>query len=184
MVTSVRQVYQYGVDDNDVLTYVDQWWVAFAEENRAIGLVRDSVVGHSIWEFIADEPTRQLYRELHSYVRSTGKPIQVPFRCDSPTLQRFMQLKISRGENGHLQYESTLLRTVPQRRLSILSPRTKRSNAFLTMCSVCKRSLIEPSGWIELGDISLRLRMYDQQRVPELRYTVCPDCSRRISERQ
>mgnify|MGYP001821522752 FL=1 len=184
MVTSVRQVYQYGVDDTDVVTFVDEWWVAFAEENRAIGLSRDSVLGHSIWEFIADEPTQQLYRELHNYVRSSGRPVRVPFRCDSPTLQRFMQLKISHEGNGHLHYESTLLRTVPQRRLSVLNPRAKRTNAFLTMCSVCKRTLIEPSGWLELEDIALRLLMYDQQRVPGMRYTVCPDCSRRISDRQ
>jgi hypothetical protein len=49
----------------------------------------------------------------------------------------------------------------------------------LTMCSFCKRSLIEPSGWLEMEDISLRLKMDDQPSVPELRYTVCPDCSSR-----
>lgn len=181
MVAPVRQVYRYRVNQADHITFVDEWWLAFAAENRATGVDEASILGRSIWDFIADEPTRQLYRELHDRVRSSNQPIEVPFRCDSPTLRRYMQLTIHHEGEGQLRYESVLLRVSPQRRLRVLNPAADRSNAFLTMCSFCKRSLIEPAGWLELEDIALKLRMYDQPRVPELHYTVCPDCEKQLA---
>jgi len=180
MVASAGQIYRYGVDAGDLICHVDHWWLAFAAENGASDLGRDSLLGRSLWDFIADEPTRTLYQELHDRVRSTGNSIHVPFRCDSPTLRRYMQLTISQHEEGKLLYESTLLRTAPQPRMSVLSPSSDRANAFLTMCSCCKRSLLEPQGWLELEEIALRLRLYDQPSVPELRYTLCPNCSDRF----
>jgi hypothetical protein len=177
MVSQTQQVYRYRVNEADVIEFVDGWWLAFAKENNADGLTESSVVGRVIWDFIADEATRKLYREIHDYVRSSANPILVPFRCDSPTLQRFMQLKISKQATGQLLYESKLLRVVRQKRLALLDPKEDRSENSLTMCSFCKRSLIGASSWLELENISLKLRMYDQQKVPELKYTVCPDCS-------
>lgn len=182
MVAPVQQVFRYRVDDNDVIEFVDQWWLAFARENSAFGLDEPSVVGHAIWDFIADEPTRTLYAEIHQHVRSTGKPVVVPFRCDSPTLRRYMEPTISGGNNGQLLYQSALVRTCPHRRQPVYDRTRQRSSESLTMCSMCKRSLIEPAGWLEMEDISLRLRMYDQQTVPELCYTVCPQCSSRFGQ--
>lgn len=181
MVVPVQQIYCYSVDEADVIDFVDRWWLAFATENGAAGLEEAAVIGHPIWEFICDQPTTRLYREIHEHVRVSGKAIDVPFRCDSPTLRRYMQLSISRQDRGHLLYESKVIRTAPQRCLAALNRSTKRSRSFLTMCSMCKRCLIEPSGWLEMEDIALRLKMDDQPTVPELRYTLCPDCSSRFS---
>ncbi|WP_442509758.1 hypothetical protein SH528x_001354 [Novipirellula sp. SH528] len=176
MVIQTTQVYRYRVDASDIIVEVDQWWLAFAKENNTIDLDEPSVVGKSLWSFIADYATQKLYKEIHRFVRVTGNPITVPFRCDSPTLKRYMQLTITQRENQQLAYESILLRAVPSRRLSVLDPSEERSAAFLTMCSFCKRSLIEPAGWLEMENIAIKLRMYRKQTVPELRYTVCPEC--------
>ncbi|TWT82816.1 hypothetical protein CA13_42790 [Planctomycetes bacterium CA13] len=176
MVAHVQPVYQYSVDEADIIIRVNDWWIAFAKENNAAVLDEPSVVGHAVWDFIADEPTRMLYKEIHEQVRKSGIPITVPFRCDSPTLKRFMQLTIGKNPRGQLLYESSLIRAVPQARCAVLDSQQKRSNAFLTMCSFCKRSLVEPSGWLEMENISLKLRQYERQTVPELRYTVCPVC--------
>ena len=184
MVASSNPIYRYLVDDADLISEVDQWWLAFARENGTTELDADRVVGRPIWDFIAGEPTRALYRELHEYVRQSGIPVTVPFRCDSPTLQRYMQLTIRPLESGHLQYESELLRVKPQRRIEAIDSSRKRSKAVLTMCSCCKRSLLEPAGWLDLEDISLRLRLFDQQSVPNLRYTICPQCATRLEPKQ
>jgi hypothetical protein len=173
-------MYRYLLDDEDSIVWVDGWWLAFAKENGAPELNETSVVGHAIWEFITGEPTKRLYEELHERVRNSGTPITVPFRCDSPTLQRHMQVTIHRDGNRRLLYESRLLRVQPQPRVRMLDMHERRSNESLTMCSCCKRSLLEPSDWLDLQNISLRLRMFDEQTVPELQYTVCPDCERLV----
>ncbi len=184
MVQQAQPVYQYCLDSSDVIVSVDHWWLAFAKENNATELDETLVVGRRAWEFIADEPTRSLYKEINAYVRMHDSPIAVPFRCDSPTLQRYMQLTISKCEHRLLLYKSVLIRTAPQQTLRILDSSQQRSNDFLTMCSFCKRSLIEPSGWLDMENISLKLRLYEKQTVPELRYTVCPNCLNNVPLKQ
>ena len=180
----LQTIYRYCLDKADVIVSVDYWWLAFAQENNAPELIEPAVVGKTVWEFISDEPTRTLYKEIHAHVRSSGNTVIVPFRCDSPTLQRYMQLSIGNHQEGQLLCESSLIRAVPQRRLAVLDSREKRSNDVLTMCSFCKRSLIEPSAWLEMEDIALKLRMYEAQTVPELRYTVCPECANQLQQKR
>ncbi len=176
MVATTHPVCSYRVDEKDCIVFVDHWWLAFARENGAQSLANELVLGRSIWDFISDASTRQLYHEVHAHVRSNNQSILIPFRCDSPTLKRFMELKIRPYPNGQLEYESRLMQAVPQHHVSALDHDCERSQAFLTMCSFCKRSLLEPSGWLDLQNISLKLRTFDQA-TPQLRYTVCPECS-------
>ena len=182
LVAHIQPVYQYRLNDADVIVDVDRWWLAFARENNASELNETSVIGRVLWEFISDTPTQLLYKEIHAHVRFSGRPVTVPFRCDSPTLQRHMQLTISRHDAGGLCYQSKLIRATPQHHVAMFDRTRKRSSAFLTMCSFCKRSLIEPAGWLEMENISLNLRMYERQTVPELRYTVCPRCAKTLKQ--
>ena len=168
--------YRYRLDANDIFVSVDDLWLAFAKENGARHLTREIVLGRSIWDFVASDELRALYKALHSRIRQGGPPVVVPFRCDSPSLQRHMRLKIACEAGGALAYESLLVRAVPQRNLQVLDSKRQRSDAFLTICSCCKRALLEPVGWIELEDASVRLKLFEAQQVPELRHTVCPKC--------
>jgi hypothetical protein len=177
MVAQRQLSYQYTLDKADVFVAINSWWLAFAQENGAAELCESNVIGRPLWSFIEDAPTRTLYREIHEHVRASGSPVKLPFRCDSPTLKRYMSLRISRGTDGDLLYVSTLQRAVPQDRVALLDPHQNRSKAILTMCSFCKRSLVETSGWMEMENISLNLSMYRDLTVPQLRYTVCPTCA-------
>jgi hypothetical protein len=174
--------YRYRVDRADVLVWVDVLWLAFAHENGAAELTEESVLGHSLWEFVAGDETCGLYREMHARVRSSGKAVVLPFRCDSPTLQRHMRMTISSEEAGQLLYESLLTKVEPQRHLGILDATLPRSNAFLTICSCCKRALLEPIGWLAVEDISLRLGLFERPKVPEMRHTICPECVHILTE--
>jgi hypothetical protein len=53
----------------------------------------------------------------------------------------------------------------------------ERSQAFLSMCSCCKRSLLEPVGWLDLEEVSVRLRIFEMPKIPKVHYTVCPNCA-------
>ena len=172
----MSQKYQYRVDADDKIVWVDEYWLAFAKENGASALTEARVIGRPIWDFVAGDVTLGLFRELHRRVRSSHNPVLLPFRCDSPSLKRFMQLKIVSEEAGGLFYESVLVRVEPQGFLAALDAERPRCHSFLTMCSCCKRALLEPVGWLELEDIAARLGIFDAPEVPELRYTVCPEC--------
>jgi hypothetical protein len=164
------------VDAADVLIGVNTAWLAFARENGAAELSEEAVLGRSLWDFVSDDGLRTLYREIHSRVRLSGVRVVLPFRCDSPSLQRHMRMTITRANGGQLVYESVLVRVVPQGPCAILDSRRQRSDAMLTLCSCCKRALLEPVGWLELEDVAVRLRLFEAKKVPELRHTLCPAC--------
>jgi hypothetical protein len=169
--------YRYRVDATDVIVWVNELWLAFARENGAAGLTEDAVLGRSLWDFVSGDEICRLYLEIHARVRLTGTAVILPFRCDSPTLQRHMRLSVTREDAGQLVYECLVVRTVPQCYLGVLDSEPPRSNAFLTMCSCCKRALLEPLGWLALEDVSVRLRLFEAQKVPSLRHAVCPECA-------
>ena len=120
MVTPDLRRYRYRVDATDRINWVDSWWLAFARENGAPELTADSVIGRSLWDFVSGADTRRLFKAIHERVRSSGAPVVLPFRCDSPSLRRHMRLTISREESQQLHYGSVLLRVEPQVLLPVL----------------------------------------------------------------
>lgn len=101
----------------------------------------------------------------------------MPFRCDSPSLQRHMRMTITHEHAGQLLYACLLVRAVPQRHTAVLDSGYPRADAHLTMCSCCKRALLEPLGWLDVEEVSVRLGLFEAEKVPELRHTICPECA-------
>lgn len=170
-------IYRYRVDGTDRIVWVDDWWLAFARENGAPDLDPTAVIGQPLWDFLSGRTTQEVFRQVHERVRSTGCPLTIRFRCDSPTLERYMRMTISPEEDRHLLYESAVLRTVATRAVNILNSKWRRTSAVLTMCSCCKKVLVEPLGWSELHEICGKLKFFEAERVPDLRYDICPRCA-------
>lgn len=173
--------YRYRVNCEDIVSWVDAWWLAFARENGAPELSAENVVGRCLWDFVDDDATRGIYQQLHRRVRESGQSVVVPFRCDSPNLRRHMRLTILPGADGDLCYESQLLRVEPGVRYRVLEPGEPRNEAFLTLCSCCKRALLETHGWLDLNEAVLRSGVFDRRRVPQLRYTFCDECREAVA---
>jgi hypothetical protein len=176
MVVSASTRYCYRVDQQDTLTWVDTWWLAFARENGATDLTQESVLGRLLWDFVEGRETRRLFEAIHQRVRSSGQAVILPFRCDSPLLKRLMRLTVSSEPAGQLLYESVLVRVEPRLPLRLLDPQQPRSEAVLTLCSCCLKTLIENTGWLELEEAVAMLHLLEQEPVPQLRYTICAEC--------
>jgi hypothetical protein len=63
---------QYVVDASDVLVEVNDAWSVFAIGNGAAHLAARHVLGRSLWTFVADERTCELYRSVMHRVREGG----------------------------------------------------------------------------------------------------------------
>jgi hypothetical protein len=170
-------VYQYRVDAVDRLVWVDPWWLAFARENGASELTAETVLGQSLWDFIADSSTRQLYQGIHQRLRQRGRPATLPFRCDSPTVRREMRLTITCESSDQLHYESTLLSVEPITTQKFIDPLARRSASQITMCSCCKQCLIESHGWLEPDTVARFSRIFEAEPLPPIRYALCPKCA-------
>jgi hypothetical protein len=168
--------YRYTVDPQDVITSVCPLWLAFARENGATQLTREAVVGRSLWDFIAGDETQQLYRTLLQRVRARNASTVVPFRCDSPTLRRYMRLELTPEPNGSVQFDGVLERVEQTVPYNLLDQNFPRSMQMLTLCSCCKRILMENYGWLEIGAVAERLDLLNKNIAPKLRHSLCPEC--------
>lgn len=139
MVASSLQRFSYLLGGDDSIVAVDPGWLAFAQENGAPQLTQQAVVGRPLWDFIVGCETQQLYKAIFERVRSDDGCLVLPFRCDSPTLRRFMTMRIAR-HNGSIEVVCTLDRTEPTQHLQLLNQDAPRDESRLTVCSVCLRA--------------------------------------------
>ncbi|NQU49755.1 MAG: hypothetical protein HQ519_13975 [Planctomycetes bacterium] len=89
----MKDVFSYRIDSEDKILAVSAEWLRFAKENMAADLEREFVVGRSLWQFITGDEVKHLYEIIFERARQTGDQIALPFRCDSPTERRFMELQ-------------------------------------------------------------------------------------------
>ncbi len=177
MVSASEQLcYSYSVDAEDRVDWVGTTWLAFARENGGAKLTSQSVVGHSLWSYIAGGQTQQLYRALLQQVRERQSRVIVPFRCDSPSLRRYMRLSISPRRHNRVRLDGILVKTEPRPRLELVDTSIRRDDQILTLCSLCQRALIESVGWVDVEAAVGRLHLLDSHAHPQLRYDVCSDC--------
>jgi hypothetical protein len=159
------------VNRQDEITFVDEAWLTFAKKNDWSDA--GTVVGTSLWDHISDTTARHLYHLWMTQVRGSGKPITVPFRCDSPDARRFMELQISR-QDQHLVFASRLIREEPREHIALLDFRTPRDSQILKMCLWCKK--INTSTWVPTEAAVRELNLFDAPVMPMLTHVTCPDC--------
>jgi hypothetical protein len=91
-------VVEYKINENDEITFLSDSWDPFARESDAPELVSEKVINCSLWDFITDETTRQLYKDMLKLVRQSNF-IEFNFNCDSSNKIRLMEMIISSAEN-------------------------------------------------------------------------------------
>lgn len=182
----------YVIDPADRVVSFDAAWVAFAEANSAPRLPLRAL-GQSLWTFIADPSVRELSRTLLAGVRATGRRMTIPFRCDSPVVERFMTLTIGpgNGPRGTLAFCASLLREkahgprAAALHASVVAGAGAASGAEvdvlappLVMCSWCKR--VDVDGWCEVDEAIARRADLLSNPAPSITHGICPDCHRSL----
>lgn len=194
----------YLLDPSDRVVAVDAAWIAFAEANDAAALP-DRVIGRSLWTFIVNPTVQELYRTLFRRVRATDQGVTVPFRCDSPAVQRFMTLAVDLddGPRGTLACHVSLLKEEPQPQAAraLYSAMRKagaselrgaiahsgdpmsvlegaHAGAPLSMCSWCKR--LEVDGWCEIDEALARHKSLFTEPVRPITHGICPACEEAV----
>lgn len=168
--------YCYKIDSSDCISFVDASWTQFATENDASRLSMQSLIGTSIWEFISGIETRHLYEQIYSTVRTCRKTIKFPFRCDSPTVRRFMSLSIDLDQDGCLLHTSTLIRTESRPQMGIFTTESRSSKEFLTICSWCKRVRLDSNSWVEVELAIDKLGLFGATHLPMISHGICDEC--------
>ena len=164
----------YLVDAQDRIVFVVPHWEEFARANRAREETAQPL-GRSLWDFITDSTMQTIYRDLLGRVRA-GVSITLPFRCDAPTLRRFMELQIEPETDGGVRFRSRLLRSEPREAVLLLDSSIPRDDRRVVQCcSWCKR--VEVAGtWEDLEVGVARTGFMEEGPMPLLNHGICSEC--------
>jgi FixJ family two-component response regulator len=164
----------FTIDRHDAIVDVNDSWTTFALANDAPELVRDRVLERSLWDFIVDPTTRQLYGDVLLRVRR-GTPARFPFRCDSPTALRHLEMRLTPGPDDTVQLESVVLASELRVQQPLWDRHVWRREALVRACSWCKR--VDAAGeWVEVDEAIGRLRLFEHHDMPSVSHGICPDC--------
>lgn len=163
----------YQLTSGDEISAVNGAWISSAPSQ---------MLGRPLWDFIADKETRHIYRLLHHRVRTTGAPVRIMFRCDTPSLRRLLELEISAGAAQGLTYRVRSVEEQTRAPAPLLDPRLPRGEAFVTICSWCKRVAAPPLGWLEVEQAVAELSLFAEPKLPQLTHGVCEECARRLND--
>jgi hypothetical protein len=170
----------YEIDAELRIKAVDSAWAQFASANGAPELsVPPGPVGHPILSYISDSTTVQLYERLFERVRRTQRPLVFPFRCDGPAVRRFLEMEIGPGAESGLRLQTRVLRLEPRAPNVLLEADLPTSGELLPMCSWCK-AVRTGSGWCEVEQAVVELRLFERELLPGITHGICPRCRRNL----
>lgn len=172
-------MFAYRVNADNIIEVVTPDWLSFARENSAPSLTVEAVVGQSLFRFLAGNSVRYLYQLIIDRARRRQRTIVIPFRCDGPSVRRFMELSISPSANGNVQFVSRTIREEYRKTVALLDASATRTDEYVAMCSWCKR--VEVLGkWLKVEQALIETRLFELTSFPKLAHDTCSDCEERV----
>ena len=122
------------------ITYCNPAWDRFAAENDGHNLPAESVLNRPLLEFFTPV-MRDYYAGLFSRARQTQKMHCQEYECSSPEIFRSFQMQIYPLKSGFAVINSLhVKRAHTQQELQPVDDLYLQSNAFVRMCSNCRRT--------------------------------------------
>jgi len=182
MTDQTNETVEYRIDANDVITDVGRAWTMFARRNGGESLIPETVLGRSLWRFVRGDETVRLYGAICEHVRHGNQPATFPFRCDSPTMNRYMEMTISPAGNGSLLFSSHLTLEERCRQRSAFVCGSRSAQVLLLRCSMCNRIQVRDR-WLDPTLAISTGGLFTQSPPFQVAYSICPDCDSRIELR-
>ena len=171
----------YIVDSSDRLISLNQDWSSFAQNNGGEDLRPEAMSGRVLWDFIADEATRELYAAVLAKVRS-GAPTYLVLRCDAPASRRLIEMAVHKLENGDVEFKTVLLAAKDRPFQRLFDHSTPRTTHHLMVCSWCDRVHVGGEEWVEVEEAMERLHLNDETELPQVDPMVCMACFTKVME--
>jgi len=177
---NISNTYSYRIDKDNIITYVCENWFSFAEENDGGGKCHpDFVKGKSIMQFIADHETIHILESIIRKARNSKQLIKrIPFRCDSPSKRRFMELSLIPLGHDDIEFRSTILNIEEREAIAVLQSNVPTSEEFIRICSYCKKMAVSENKWVDLEIAVSSLKLFEKSTLPQISHSVCPSCYR------
>lgn len=168
--------FSYWIDSEDKIIDVNEELDQFAFENNAKLITSPFIVGTPLENHISDSSTSLLYKQLIAKARSTGKNIDLPFRCDSPAQRRFMTMRIHPESDKRVSFLTRIDKIEDRDPVLLLETNIPASDKFLQQCSWCKRVHIDDNFWVEIEEAVSTLKLMENESLPTISHSICDSC--------
>lgn len=174
MNNAISKIY-YVVDDQGTILDIGGDWQEFIDKSGVEdgqSMADYNMIGKNLFDFIANETVRDLYRELHRKALE-GEICKFSYRCDGPDVARIARMELAPNKIG-VKYTSTILKEMPHEMDGPISINRER-DLLVRMCSICKQTQIPERGdeWFPVEEYLKRLH------IPHtLSQSVCPKCTK------
>lgn len=173
----------YQIDDNDRIVFVNDAWDDLARENNIPNLTSQFIIDKSLWGFIADVDTVQIYQDIVKCVRG-GRGIDFEFRCDAPEMCRSVKMKIYPADAGGVIFETKILREWKRHPPPLLQNNTERNGELLRICGWCKKINVGRNLWEEIEKAVKSLGLFEKENfLPRLTHGICDDCYQSVTRK-
>ncbi len=166
----------YRIDARDYVASVETDWLNF---NGHPSRHRPPI---SIWDYISGYEVRHLFKMMFDTARGEHREVSVPFRCDTPTARRFMELKIEPLDKGGLSITGELIHKEIRDSVDLLADVERDPERYLEICSWCKRVDLGGDDWVEVEDAVRKLDLLSDTSMPTLTHGICFDCMERVED--
>lgn len=170
----------YELDADATLVAVGGAWTRFARENDAPDLEPPGPIGRSLFSFISDPTTAQVYDDLLKRVREHGGAIVFPIRCDAPSTRRYLSITMGPSGKG-FSLLSRLVRSEERAPVSLDVADADSQEELIRSCGWCKRIEVDAE-WLEIEAAIARLSLFDRPRLPLISHSMCANCQDRMEE--
>lgn len=166
---------RYRINAQDQIESVDEAWQRFAAANDGHDVQAPGILGRPIWNFISDEVTRRLYRQVVTNVRH-GRIARFNLRCDGPATRRLLQMTVEPAGDGSVDFSTSTVWTETRPPVALLSRQTRRCTDLIPVCAWCNRIGLGGSDWVDVEDAVARLGLFERGLLPELTHGICSRC--------
>ncbi|AHF02252.1 hypothetical protein THIAE_05690 [Thiomicrospira aerophila AL3] len=164
------------VNRNGLIESLSSNWLDNLDEVTKKALDSSHLIGQPLSIFIRNDSTKMYVESCIQLCRVSKKVITRPYRCDSPTHKRFMELELVPLQNGSVLMNHLLLKVEAfVNRLDIVERVDNRpkKHSGLVRCSFCnKLRRVGEKEWFEPE----RLVSHTAQNIAVI-HSVCPACT-------
>lgn len=166
------------LDADNRIMWLSSNWEEVAEQGKAgQQLAEPKVLNQPLSRFVSDDETWLYYEACLNLCRKKQQVLIRPYRCDSPTHKRFMELQLTPLDKGWVEMKHFLIRSEAFEYAVYIQDVTHQQSIQpyqFTRCSLCNR---------------LKAQHQDDWQSPEsfgtlflepvnVIHSVCPDCQK------
>lgn len=170
-----RLTVEYRIDAHDLVLVGDGWAEAAAADD--VPELAVPAPGRTLWSHMADGETRDIWLQLVGRVRSTQRPVDIPFRCDGPSARRWFEMHVEPEPELGVRFRSTLVFAESREPVALLDVEVARNGSLapVVLCAWCGHGRHD-DGWVELEDLVRARRLLEAEHLPTIDTGVCGTC--------